>query len=582
MPPLWRFQLVGGDAFVKQLQSIAEGPVTAEVLRVVPTAEGFLLEHQETQQTPPRAGDGPPRVDVRGARRPHRRGRRLLQRRLGRRAACPARRRGSDGAAVSASTTTTVAELLPTIAARAAEIEAARRVPPRPARRPHGRGLLRRARPHQPRRRRRRHRDRHAPVRRPRRRGRVGGVDRDDRWRLLVRSRQPAARHLRRCLREADPASSWPARSTRPGRSRRSTAATGSRADGGSPAGASTPTGSSATASKGSWTATRCSAPPCSRPMTSSSRTRWTATGMCATASHHFRVEDLSVPPDRTFVPLEGEPCIDEPIARVHTPAFVSLVVSSVALGIARGALEDVFALAGGKVPMLAASPLATNPLFQHDGGGRRCGAAGLAKPAARDRRGDLGGGRRGSTAVARGDRAHTRRRPPGQPSAPPTSSTRRTGSAAGRPSTPTHPCSAGSATSTPSPSTSSCAPTPSPRPAPSSPGRSPTSPSSRPPRHPSGLETYSPKDAPRRAEEVGLLCRRPEPADSLGSVSSPRRRAAHRSSSRSPWSSWSGPWRRWSSRQAPSCSWRSARWWRSWCAGRRPSPRASAGRGRS
>ena len=93
----------------------------------------------------------------------------------------------------------------------------------------------------------------------------------------------------------------------------------------------------------------------------------WTATGMCATASHHFRVEDLSLPPDRTFVPLEGEPCIDEPIARVHTPAFVALLVSSVALGIARGALEDVFALAAGKVPMLAASPLATNPLFQHD-----------------------------------------------------------------------------------------------------------------------------------------------------------------------------------------------------------------------
>jgi hypothetical protein len=51
MPPLWRFQLVGGDAFVQQLRAIAEGAVTADVLRVVPTAEGFLLEHQETQQT---------------------------------------------------------------------------------------------------------------------------------------------------------------------------------------------------------------------------------------------------------------------------------------------------------------------------------------------------------------------------------------------------------------------------------------------------------------------------------------------------------------------------------------------------
>jgi alkylation response protein AidB-like acyl-CoA dehydrogenase len=93
----------------------------------------------------------------------------------------------------------------------------------------------------------------------------------------------------------------------------------------------------------------------------------WTATGMCATASHHFRVDDLSVPADRTFVPLEGDSCIDEPIARIHTPALVSLVVASVALGIARGALDDVLALAGTKVPLLAASPLATNPLFQHE-----------------------------------------------------------------------------------------------------------------------------------------------------------------------------------------------------------------------
>jgi len=52
LPPLWRFQLEGGDAFVEQLRSIAEGPVSVDVLRVLPTAEGFLVEHQETQQTP--------------------------------------------------------------------------------------------------------------------------------------------------------------------------------------------------------------------------------------------------------------------------------------------------------------------------------------------------------------------------------------------------------------------------------------------------------------------------------------------------------------------------------------------------
>jgi hypothetical protein len=52
LPPLWRFQLQGAEAFVAQLRSLAEGEVTSEVLRVVPTVEGFVLEHQETQDTP--------------------------------------------------------------------------------------------------------------------------------------------------------------------------------------------------------------------------------------------------------------------------------------------------------------------------------------------------------------------------------------------------------------------------------------------------------------------------------------------------------------------------------------------------
>ena len=55
MPPLWRFQLVGGDAFVEQLRSIAEGPVTADVLRVVPTADGFLRRAPGEPADTPRA-----------------------------------------------------------------------------------------------------------------------------------------------------------------------------------------------------------------------------------------------------------------------------------------------------------------------------------------------------------------------------------------------------------------------------------------------------------------------------------------------------------------------------------------------
>lgn len=52
MPPFWRFQLQGPDAFVQQLRSIAEGKVSIQVLRTVPTATGFLTEHVETQRTP--------------------------------------------------------------------------------------------------------------------------------------------------------------------------------------------------------------------------------------------------------------------------------------------------------------------------------------------------------------------------------------------------------------------------------------------------------------------------------------------------------------------------------------------------
>ena len=48
-PPLWRFQFQGPDAFAAQLRAIAEGEPSARVLRVVPTATGFVMEHEETQ-----------------------------------------------------------------------------------------------------------------------------------------------------------------------------------------------------------------------------------------------------------------------------------------------------------------------------------------------------------------------------------------------------------------------------------------------------------------------------------------------------------------------------------------------------
>jgi len=39
----------GVDAFLAQLREIAPGPPTVRLLKVVPTATGFVLEHEETQ-----------------------------------------------------------------------------------------------------------------------------------------------------------------------------------------------------------------------------------------------------------------------------------------------------------------------------------------------------------------------------------------------------------------------------------------------------------------------------------------------------------------------------------------------------
>jgi hypothetical protein len=47
-PPFWRFQLQGPGAFLAQLRAIAREPSSSRILRVVPTATGFVLEHEET------------------------------------------------------------------------------------------------------------------------------------------------------------------------------------------------------------------------------------------------------------------------------------------------------------------------------------------------------------------------------------------------------------------------------------------------------------------------------------------------------------------------------------------------------
>jgi indole-3-acetate monooxygenase len=93
----------------------------------------------------------------------------------------------------------------------------------------------------------------------------------------------------------------------------------------------------------------------------------WTASGLCGTGSHHFHTAGVFVPADRTCDPMADEPCLDEPIVRIPPTVVFSHDIAAVAIGIAQGALDDILALAAHKVPLLAGTSLAANPLFQFD-----------------------------------------------------------------------------------------------------------------------------------------------------------------------------------------------------------------------
>jgi indole-3-acetate monooxygenase len=92
----------------------------------------------------------------------------------------------------------------------------------------------------------------------------------------------------------------------------------------------------------------------------------WRSVGLCGTGSHHITVHDVVVPAERTYALLAGEPCVDAPMLRIPVPALIALAVGSVAVGVAQGALDDIHATAGTKTPLFAGSTLARNPLFQH------------------------------------------------------------------------------------------------------------------------------------------------------------------------------------------------------------------------
>jgi alkylation response protein AidB-like acyl-CoA dehydrogenase len=124
----------------------------------------------------------------------------------------------------------------------------------------------------------------------------------------------------------------------------------------------------------------------------------WSVSGLCGTGSHHLIADDVFVRAERTCLPFADPPCLEEPLLRMPMPPIFAFGVASVAVGIAQGALEDILALSASKVPLLAHTSLATNPLVPAPARRRRREAPRGPRTAVRRRRrrvGD-GGGRRG------------------------------------------------------------------------------------------------------------------------------------------------------------------------------------------
>ena len=85
----------------------------------------------------------------------------------------------------------------------------------------------------------------------------------------------------------------------------------------------------------------------------------WTVSGLCGTGSHDIQVSDLMVPAGRSASLFGDVPRERGPLYAFPTFGLLSLAISAVALGIARGAVDDLLHLAEGKLPTLQTKPLA-------------------------------------------------------------------------------------------------------------------------------------------------------------------------------------------------------------------------------
>jgi alkylation response protein AidB-like acyl-CoA dehydrogenase len=91
----------------------------------------------------------------------------------------------------------------------------------------------------------------------------------------------------------------------------------------------------------------------------------WHTSGLRGTGSHDAVVEDVFVPARRTLSLLDGALTVDAPLYRFPIFGFFALSIAAAALGNARGAIDDLVALAAGKIGQGSRRTLAERPMTQ-------------------------------------------------------------------------------------------------------------------------------------------------------------------------------------------------------------------------
>ncbi len=91
----------------------------------------------------------------------------------------------------------------------------------------------------------------------------------------------------------------------------------------------------------------------------------WTVSGMRGTGSHDIEVDDVFVPEARTFSALERRARVTGPINRIHGFDLAGCGFACVGLGVARAAIDALVDLANVKVPRISSELLRERAMAQ-------------------------------------------------------------------------------------------------------------------------------------------------------------------------------------------------------------------------